>query len=170
MRIASPAVLLALLVTACGSAPNSGSDTFMALGIKNSFAPPLAGTFCSGQMTPEQFDRLPAAGIKRVVSLRKANEEGTGWEEARAKELGLEFARLEIGGAEDLTKEIVERFGALLAPQQPTLVACASSNRVGALFALKTFHDGAPADKALLLGKQCGLTRLEPAVRKQLGL
>lgn len=170
MRIAVTRSSLLLLLTACGSAPHADADAdaFLALGISHSFAPPLDDTWCSGQMTPAQFDRLPGLGIERVITLRRADEDGTGWEEARGRELGIEVVRIEIGGADDLTRENVERLGAALAPHQPTLVACSSSNRVGAMFALKAFYDGAPPDKALQLGKQCGLTRLQPAVEKQL--
>jgi hypothetical protein len=48
-------------------------------------------------------------------------------------------------------------------------VYCGSSNRVGALIALKAFYvDGIPADEALELGKQHGLTRMEAATRRVL--
>ncbi len=164
-------MLLVALLAACSAPPAAADkDAFLALGIAHAAAPPLPATFCSGQMTPEQFDRLPGVGIRRVVSLRRANEDGTGWEEARAKQLGLEFVRIEIGGADDLTQANAERLSAALAPQQPTLVACGSSNRVGALFALRAFQGGASPDAALQLGKQCGLTKLEPDVRRKLGL
>ena len=43
------------------------------------------------------------------------------------------------------------------------------ANRVGALIALKAFFvDGIPADEALELGKQHGLTRMEAATRRVL--
>ncbi|MGE3172548.1 MAG: hypothetical protein AB7O97_07955 [Planctomycetota bacterium] len=166
-------VLLPLLVAACSSAPAAPAvdgDAFLALGIAHSFVAPLPHTFCSGQMTPEQFDALGKLGIARVISLRGKGESGTGWEEQRARQLGIEFVRIEVGGADDLTDANVERLGAALAPQRPTLVACGSSNRVGALLALKAWRDGSTPEQALALGKQCGMTRLEPAVRARLGL
>lgn len=176
----SALILSVLSFAACVASPDaengpadgdpSTAAAFTALGIPDSFTPPIPDTVCSGQMSEEQFERLQAAGIQRVVSLRRPEERGTGWEEARARALGLEFVRIPIGGPEDLTRENAERLGAALAPQKPTLVACGSSNRVGALLALKAFYDGAPAEQALRLGKQSGLTRLEPAVREKLGL
>lgn len=173
-------LLLILSFAACGASPAADrteapanaalAESFTGLGVPYSFTPPLPGTVCSGQMSEDQFARLPAAGIERVVSLRRPDEKGTGWEEARAHELGIEFVRIPIGGPDDLTRENAERLGAALSPPRPTLVACGSSNRVGALLALKAFYDGAPAEQALQLGKQAGLTKLEPVVRAKLGL
>jgi protein tyrosine phosphatase (PTP) superfamily phosphohydrolase (DUF442 family) len=176
MRPSSLAVLSMLSVwspfVACRgvTAPAVPKEAFLALRIPYSFAPPLPDTFCSGQLTPAQFDRLPSLGIRRVVSLRRANEDGSGWEEVRARQLGLEFVRLPIAGADDLDDEHVAALGRAMAPRVPTLVACASSNRVGALLALKARQDGATPEQALQIGKQCGLARLEPEVRKRLGL
>jgi protein tyrosine phosphatase (PTP) superfamily phosphohydrolase (DUF442 family) len=49
----------------------------------------------------------------------------------------------------------------------PVLVMCNSSNRVGALFALKArFLDGKTAEAAILVGKACGLAKAEAAVTK----
>lgn len=172
-------VLLTLTFAACGASPDTGAtepaspalaDSFTGLGVPHSFTPPLPDTVCSGQMSEAQFAQLRAAGIERVVSLRRPDENGTGWEEARARELGIEFVRIPIGGPDDLTRANAERLGAALSPQRPTLVACGSSNRVGALLALKAFYEGAPAEQALELGKQAGLTKLEPVVRSKLGL
>jgi protein tyrosine phosphatase (PTP) superfamily phosphohydrolase (DUF442 family) len=171
MRRPAPVFVFAMFAACSGTpAPTVPADAFLTLGIPHSFAPPLADTFCSGQMTPAQFDRLPGLGIRRVVSLRRAKEDGTGWEEARARELGIEFVRLPIAGVDDLDDEHVAALGRAMAPRVPTLVACASSNRVGALLAMKARADGATPEQALQLGKQCGLAKLEPEVRKRLGL
>lgn len=173
MRFHAPALLAFVLAAACGSAPEArpaDRDAFLALGIAHAAAAPMPDLFCSGQMTQEQFARLPGVGIRRVVSLRQPSEDGTGWEEAKAKELGLEFVRIEIAGPDDLTPANAERLSKALTPLQPTLVACGSSNRVGALMAIKALQDGSSPEQALELGKKCGLTKLEPAVRKKLGL
>lgn len=162
----APLFAACLAFAACSSTPPVDRDAFLALGIANSFAPPLPEVVCSGQMTESQFDRLPSVGIRRVISLRKLGEDGTGWEEARALQLGIEFVRIGIGGAPDLTRANVDRLDQALAAGGPALVACGSSNRVGALLALRAFHAGTPAAEALALGKQCGLTRLQPAVEQ----
>jgi hypothetical protein len=49
------------------------------------------------------------------------------------------------------------------------LVHCASSNRVGAMIALRAaLVDGASADAALAEGRRWGLKSLEPQVRERL--
>ena len=51
------------------------------------------------------------------------------------------------------------------------LFSCGSSNRVGALFALKArLLDGKSPDEAIAIGEACGMTRLEPVVRQALGM
>lgn len=168
--------LLALtLLTACSTTPTAAKPpadaaAFLALGIPHASAPPLPDTFCSGQMSQEQFAKLPDVGIRRVVSLRRANEKGTGWEEGKAKELGIEFVRIEIGSADDMTPANANRLRQALTPPQPTLVACGSGNRVGTMFAIQALQDGKTPEQAMELGKQCGLLQIDPAVKKRLGL
>lgn len=171
MRTLTIALAALSLLTACGSAPAPAApaDQFLALGIANAAVAPMPQVFCSGQATAEQFAKLPGVGITRVVSLRPASEPGTGWEEAKAKELGIEFVRLPITGADDLTDANVDALSRALAAQGPTLVACGSSNRVGALLALKARRDGSTPEQALQIGKQCGLNKLEPVVKQKLG-
>jgi protein tyrosine phosphatase (PTP) superfamily phosphohydrolase (DUF442 family) len=162
--------VLPALVAAC-TAPVADPAQFRALGIAHSFTPDLDGVFCSGQPTEAQFAGLPAAGIRRAVSLCAATEAGAGFEEQQAAAAGVEFLRIPIQGAADVTVERARQLAAAVAGGEPVLVYCRSSNRVGALLALKAhFVDGLPAAQALQLGRQCGLTRLEPAVRTSLGL
>ena len=121
--------------------------------------------------TEEQFAGLAAAGITRVITLRAADESGTGWEEARAHAAGVQFVRLPVAGRDGLTRATVERFAEALRAggDAPTLVCCASSNRVGALFALKAaWLDGMPEAEALDLGRAAGMERIEPEVQKLL--
>jgi protein tyrosine phosphatase (PTP) superfamily phosphohydrolase (DUF442 family) len=51
----------------------------------------------------------------------------------------------------------------------PVLVHCASSNRVGALLALRHSLSGAGDEEALKHGRQGGMTRLEKVVVERLG-
>lgn len=133
---------------------------------------PMARTLTGGQPTPEQFEALEAAGIERFISLRPTSEDGAGWEEERAAG-GADFARIPIAGAEDLTRENVASFAALLERdgEAPTMVYCASGNRAGALFALKAaWVDGMDPAAALELGREAGLTGLDEAVQELLGV
>jgi len=165
-------LMLASLFVACtGEKPaETPADTkpVAELGIKK-LTTPQENIVCSGQPTEEQFDSLKDAGITRVIHLRQTKEDGTGWEEERAKTAGVEFIRLEIAGKDGLTKENVQKFHDLMAKDTAgkTLVSCGSSNRVGALFALDAFWiDKLPREEALALGKKSGMTRLEKAVEE----
>lgn len=165
------AFLLSLLplLHGCTSTPPASLDTLKSLHVPNAFAGPETNLFCSGQPTPEQFAKLRANGIDRVVSLRPSTESGTGWEEGLAPHSGLEFVRFAVEGPQDLTEQKAREFAAAISGTTPTLVACGSSNRVGALMAMKAkFVDGKTAEEALAIGKACGLTKLEGAVKEAL--
>lgn len=169
-------MIAALLLAGCG-APDAGdqggdapSRDASALGIRN-FSAPLPNVLCSGQPTKEQFDALRAAGVTRVLHLRRKNESGSGWEEARAAEAGVQFERLEVAGGPGLTRENVEAFAAKLQSygDDKVLVSCASSNRVGAMFALKAvWLEGADQEEAMALGTRAGMKSLTGTVEKLL--
>jgi protein tyrosine phosphatase (PTP) superfamily phosphohydrolase (DUF442 family) len=142
------------------------------LGVKNARMP-LPHLVTAGQPTEEQFDGLVEAGYKHFISLRLPDERGAGWEEEHTADGAVHFERLPISGADALTRENVEALAVLLdsAGDEPTVLYCGSSNRVGALMALKAYWlDGADPEAALELGQQAGMTRLEAPVRKLLGL
>lgn len=169
---ASFAPLLALFA-ACSSpqpnAPTTMTPELQATKVK-ALAMPLPGLLTAGQPDEAQFEQLAKLGVKNVVCLRPADEDGTGWEEAKAKALGVRFVRLPVAGEGDVTVERAKQLATELgAGSGTTLVCCASSNRVGALLAMKAFHvDGKPAAEALALGKAAGLVKLEAAVQAKL--
>lgn len=150
---------------ATAQAPAIGSLFAPALGLLNE-ARPEPGLITSGQPTEAQFAALPAAGVTTVIHLRPTTEKGTGWEEAKARDLGLAFVRLPIDGAKDVTEANARKLADLLAGAKgPVLLSCGSSNRCGALLALKAFHvDGLGKDEALACGRRGGLKALEPTV------
>jgi uncharacterized protein (TIGR01244 family) len=132
---------------------------------------PFDGILIGGQPTPDQIRNLRGLGYRAIVNLRVEDEEGsTRREDVEA--LGMEYIALPVSGAADVTEEKARALAAVLAQAgTPLVVQCASGNRVGALFALKAFHvDGRSPGEALQVGKAAGLTRLEPEVRRQLGL
>jgi uncharacterized protein (TIGR01244 family) len=134
---------------------------------------PQPGLLTGAQPTNAQFEALSEAGYTHFISLRPESETGAGWEEADAAAHAHDFDRLSIAGAGDLTRENVEAFAALLeeAGDAPTVIYCASGNRVGAMLALKAaWIDGVAPDQALRLGLDAGMTRLEAPVRELLGL
>ena len=172
MRAFSILLLAGLALAACSS-PDSDAPTgpdVPALGIRNLSAP-MPNVLCSGQPTKEQFDRLAAAGVTHVLHLRTKGERGTGWEEDRAAAAGVAFERLEIAGADGLTRENVEAFARKLDGYGDgvVLVSCGSSNRVGAMFALKAaWLDGKDKAEAMAIGERAGMKSLTAAVDKLL--
>lgn len=123
------------------------------------------GLLLGGQPTLEQLEQARSLGYTTVVNLRPAAEGGPSAREVEA--LGFAFHRLPIAGAQDLTEENARALAAILeAADGPTIVHCASGNRVGALLALEAYYvDGLDGDAAVQLGLDTGMTRLEPAVR-----
>jgi protein tyrosine phosphatase (PTP) superfamily phosphohydrolase (DUF442 family) len=74
-----------------------------------------------------------------------------------------------VAGAADLTAEKAQELAAALEGDGPALVHCASSNRVGALLALRAFYvAGASPSDALETGRRAGLSGLEEDVKQRL--
>lgn len=129
------------------------------------------GLHASGQPTPEDLARLRAVGVRSVINLRAPGEACAFDEAAKAACLQLAYETLPVSGADDLTPQAVERFGALLDAARArgdVLVHCASGNRVGALVALHAAARGAPPADALAIGRAAGLAGLEPHVAQRL--
>ncbi len=132
---------------------------------------PLPNVVTAGQPTEEQLSELVDLGYTNFISLRPTTEEGTGWEEGIAADEGIQFARIPVAGAEGLTRENVLELDRILnaAAEEQTVLYCSSSNRVGALLALRAYWlEGADAQSALELGRRAGLSRLEPDVTELL--
>ncbi len=185
----SAVYLALLLLAACGPAGDGPAtpvaeaattevdvlelpDSIGDLGIINARAP-APSLLTGGQPTEDQFAALKELGYSTFVTLRLADEPGTGWEEAYTESAGIDFVRIPVAGAEGITPENAERLAEVLdiAGEEPVFVYCGSGNRVGALLALKAHTlDGWSAEDAIEFGLAAGLTRLEPVVRDQLGL
>lgn len=134
-------------------------------------AMPFENVVTAGQPTEEQMAALVDLGFTNFVSLRPATEEGAGWEEGIAPDEGIHFERIPVAGAEGLTRENVQELDRVLdeAGEESTVLYCSTSNRVGALLALRAYWlEGAEPQAALELGRRAGLSRLEPAVSELL--
>ena len=129
---------------------------------------PAPGVIVGGQPTLDQLDEVAALGVKTAINLRTAGESEIGSADLEAR--GMAYVSIPIAGAEGLNADSAAAFTAALEEaERPVMVYCGSGNRVGGLFALKAYyHDGATVEEALALGKEYGLTRLEPAVREHL--
>ncbi len=104
----------------------------------SNLARPFEGIVTAGQPSASQFEALAEAGLETVVNLRTPTE-STGFDERQAvRSAGMTYVSIPIGGPEDLTQKRAHTLTEVLdSSRRPVLVHCGSSNRVGALFALK---------------------------------
>jgi uncharacterized protein (TIGR01244 family) len=128
---------------------------------------PAPQLHASGQPSAQAIAALPAAGIKVVIDLRPHEEMPQLDEAAVVRAAGLTYESLPIAGKAALTRENVGAFDALLRKHagELTLAHCGTSNRVGALLALRAaWIDGKPASEALAIGEKAGLKGLKSEV------
>lgn len=130
-------------------------------------APGLAG---AGQPAPEALARLGQMGFKTVVNLRP-EKEGPAEERATVEAQGLRYVPVPLTpdsfGLDDVVA--VERVLADPAAA-PVLLHCASSNRVGGVWAVLAARRGKSLEEALAAGREAGLhsPAMEDAVRRVL--
>lgn len=131
---------------------------------------PVDGVTTAGQPDEAGFKVFAEKGYVAVIDLRTEGEDRGLDEPAVVEALGMDYINLPIGrdGITFANAKVLE--DALVAYDQPVLVHCGSANRVGALFALNAFRYTNDNDKALEAGREAGLTRMEPVVRKVLGI
>lgn len=125
------------------------------------------GRYSAGQPTAEQLQTLSAHGIGVVIDLRADSETPELDEAALVRSLGLDYHNLPVGGAAGLTRDNVQALDRLIADagDRPLLVHCASSNRVGAMMALReAWLRGATSEQALEVGRAWGMKGLESDV------
>ena len=131
---------------------------------------PVDGLTAAGQPDMAAFEAFAEAGYVAVVDMRSQDEDrGLDDEADLVEALGMEYIPFPIGSEEEINLDAARRLDALLASYEgPVLVHCASSNRVGAMLALRETLRGVGDDEAFEYGKRAGLTRLEPRVREVL--
>ncbi len=130
---------------------------------------PMANIFSSGQPSKEQLRNLSKLGVMHVINLRPKQEQQ--WDEgAYVNSLGLQYYNIPVKGAHGITLGNASQLAAQLEKigDEPVLVHCSSSNRVGALIALRAFHKGDGIELAITKGKAWGLTRLEALTRAKI--
>src|SRR5690606_35546744 len=133
-------------------------------------ANPTPNIHTGGRITAEDLPALRAAGITHVIDLTPDAETPDFDEAAAVRAAGLAYDNLPIAGAADFTPASVTAFDQLLrGTDAPTLVHCASGNRVGALAALRAaWLQGADEEAAIAEGHRWGLRSLEGEVRARL--
>lgn len=129
------------------------------------FTPQLDVLAC-GMPDENGLKEAAAFGVKTLVNVCPSAETPI-TEPGTCAALGMEYITIPVTGLEDLNRANVEKLAnALNTERGKVLVHCRSSNRVGALFALKAFWlDGKTEQEAIDLGRAAGLTKLEDGVR-----
>ena len=132
---------------------------------------PVDGITSAGQPDEAGFKVFADSGYIAVIDLRTEGEDrGVEDEPALVEGLGMEYVNFPIGRG-DITIEKANELNRLLEQyDEPVLVHCGSANRVGALLALQHYDENGDLEKALEVGREGGMTRLEDAVKKELGV
>ncbi|RUO26923.1 hypothetical protein CWE09_09595 [Aliidiomarina minuta] len=132
---------------------------------------PTSEHFTAGQPTEQEMGYFAEHGVRHVVNLRPPQEapevNGAAW----ASQHAMAYYHIPIAGGEDLTQEHVAVFDKIMQRigDEKALLHCGSSNRVGAMVALRgVWHQGMSEEEALQLGREYGMTSLEEHVLKQL--
>jgi uncharacterized protein (TIGR01244 family) len=130
----------------------------------------LEGITAAGQPTAAALEAAAKAGYKSVIDLRPLAEDHGFDEKATVEGLGMSYVNLPVAGAAGVTYATASELDTLLATlPKPVLLHCATSNRVGAMLALRAKANGADAEAALELGVANGLgSGLKPAVEQTL--
>lgn len=128
---------------------------------------PRPGLCSCGQPGPGAWGPLQRAGVRTVVNLRPDVELAGRDEAAEVVAAGLAYLHIPIRDADDLTREAAASLQKILISSPANvLVHCSSGNRAGALVALADAWFGSgDAENALALGRDAGMTALEPSVR-----
>lgn len=123
------------------------------------FNQPQPGLYTYGQPTAQHLQQARDAGITTVIDLREAGEQRGYDQQAAAEALGLRYVRLPVAGRAGINADNARALHQILGQHSgPVLLHCATSNRAGALLALRAARQqGLPASDALQLGQTAGL-------------
>ena len=131
---------------------------------------PEPGIFASGRLDGADVERIAVSGIGHVIDLTLDHETPEFDEAAAMHAAGVGYSNLPVSGADDLERDDVLAFDALLQEaERPLLVHCASGNRVGAMAALRAaWVEGKPMDEAIAIGKAAAVQDTDPAYRAEI--
>jgi uncharacterized protein (TIGR01244 family) len=128
------------------------------------------GVATAGQPAPEALRKLKEMGFRTVVNLR-TEREGAAEERPVVEAQGLRYVSVPIT-PETLSLADVEAVEKVLAESgsRPVLLHCASSNRVGAVWAVIQARKGKSLGEAEAAGAEAGMrATMQAAVRRVLG-
>ena len=124
-----------------------------------------------GQPSLDDLAKLKNIGVKNVINLRTSGEFDEFDEAKVVNELGINYVSLEVSGATGITFENANKLDKILGELQgKTLVHCSSSNRVGALIALRAaIEQQKTLKESIEEGEKAGLKSLKEKVIKIIG-
>jgi len=130
---------------------------------------PVDGVTTAGQPDEAAFRVFADNGYGVVIDLRTADEDRGLDEPAVVEGLGMQYVSMPIDKG-DISFAKARELDALLdSYDEPILLHCASSNRVGALLALSFYDETGDAELALEMGRAAGMKSLEKTVRELIG-
>src|SRR6185503_21382068 len=111
----------------------------------------INGDFCTGaQPRSEHLEKLKAEGVKSILNLRPAGEHRAAEEEAKVKELGLQYFNIPVVFGEPKEDQVAEFFKITDDRNNfPIFIHCAAGIRVGAFwFIRRVLRDGWTSEAA----------------------
>ena len=127
------------------------------------------GLVAAGQPVPDALARLGTMGFKTVLNLRLPDEGGPANERSVVEGQGLRYVSIPVTSASLSLDDLAAIEKVLDDPAAaPVLFHCASSNRIGGVWAAIQVRKGKSLDAALAAGREAGLrsTTMEDAVRR----
>ncbi len=105
------------------------------------------------------FQEMKELGIQKIIDLKLPAETPID-EKALAQAAGLEYINIPINGADTYTKEVVEKISAEVDNNIPTLVYCASANRVPAWLCMSLGLENILSEEENIeIGKKMGMDK-----------
>jgi len=120
----------------------------------------LSDDFCTGaQPRLEHLEKLKADGVKSILNLRPAGEHRAAEEEAKVKELGLQYFNIPVVFGEPKEEQVAEFFKITDERKNfPIFIHCAAGIRVGAFwFIRRVLRDGWTIEAAEKEADEVGL-------------
>jgi uncharacterized protein (TIGR01244 family) len=116
--------------------------------------------FClGGQPRPEHLEKLKADGVKAIINLRQASEHRAAEEEAKAKELDLQYFNIPVSFGEPKEDQVTEFLKITDDPKnRPAFIHCTAAIRAAAFWMIRrVLRDGWTIEAAEEEAKKLGL-------------
>jgi uncharacterized protein (TIGR01244 family) len=152
--VVSAAVLIVLPPLGRAAEPPDAMDPALVPNYRR-LGPALAA---AGRPSPEALRRLREWGFETVIDLRRETEDGVREEKAALASLGVRHVSVPVS-PDTFSRQDVDAVSRAIAEAngRPVLLHCASSNRVGAVWAVMRVQAGDTLEAAEAEGRKAGL-------------